>query len=95
MELEISLHLAAILLVFLAVLPLHILLLAQHLAVEKPQCGDQLEQQDPVGKDQELARKDEGEGGEDRVTAEGKHPRGHEGTGRGSIDPHPDVVFLL
>jgi len=39
MELEVSPHLAAILPVFIPVVPLHKLLLAQHLAVEEPHRG--------------------------------------------------------
>ncbi len=92
LHLEISSHSAAILLVILPVLPLHILLLAQHLAVEEPRRGDEVEQQYPVGEDQELAQEDEGESGVDRVAAEGEHPRGHERTGRGGIDPHPEAA---
>lgn len=95
MELEVSPHPEAILPVFLPVLPSHEFLLAQHLAVEEPHSNDKVEQQDQVGEDEEFARKNEGEFGVDRVVAEGKHPRGHEGTELGGIDPHPDVVFLL
>ncbi len=50
MELEVSPHPAAIFRVFLPILPLHEFLLAQHLAVEEPHCGDKVKQQDQFEK---------------------------------------------
>lgn len=67
-------------------------LFAQHLAMEQPGGGDEVDQQDPIGKDQELACQDDGESDVDGIAAEGKAAGGDEPVGVLLIDAHPKAA---
>lgn len=89
---EVPPHPATIGRTFLPIMLFQVRLFAQYLAMEEPCGGGEVDQQNQIWEDQELAHQDDGKGDIDGITAEGKAAGHDELVGVLLIDAHPKAA---
>jgi hypothetical protein len=83
---------AAVLRVFMAAVPLQIVSFPQDLTVEQPRGCAEIDQENPIGKNQELAKPDDAKGQINGIASEGYHAGRYQLVWMDSIDAHSKAV---